>query len=150
MPDTNHPQLIEFTDSNFSLIEHLAVESQHEGYKFIQRTIGDWNNGTNKFSAECEKLYGLIEGTKLIGICGINRDPFTNDLDIGRVRHLYILRSHRRKGYATLLMNTIIDIGRHHFSSLRLFTDNPLASNFYETLCFKKIDAPKASHILIF
>ena len=150
MPAINNLQLIEFTDLNFSLIDDLADESQRQGHQFIQRTISDWNNGENTFSGDGEKLWGLVSETKLIGIGGLNRDPYTEDLNVGRVRHLYILSAHRRKGYATLLMNTIIDKGRHHFNSLRLFTDNPAASEFYGTLGFQKIGAPKTSHILNF
>jgi GNAT superfamily N-acetyltransferase len=150
MPDDNHLQLIEFTDLNFSSINNLADESQREGYEFLKRTISDWNNGHNTFSGDGEKLWGLLLETELIGIAGLNRDPYTDDLNIGRVRHLYILAAHRRKGYATLLMNTIIEKGRHHFNALRLFTDNPAAGEFYGRLGFQTIDTSKASHILSF
>ena len=40
----------------------------------------------------------------LIGIAGLNRDPYLSDKNIGRVRHLYISKAFRRNGYARLLM----------------------------------------------
>ena len=150
MSSTECPELIEFTDLNFFLINSLLNESRTSGYDFIQRTIDDWYSGVNKFSKPGEKLWGLVLATDLIAIGGINLDPYVEDINIGRVRHLYIKEAYRRKGYATLLMNAIIDEGRQHFTVLRLFTDNPAASEFYGTLGFEKINGFKVSHIRIF
>ena len=150
MSSTDHAELIEFTDLNFFLVHSLLNESKINRYDFIQRTIDDWSSGVNKFSKPGEKLWGLVLATDLIAIGGINRDPYVEDINIGRVRHLYVQEAHRRKGYATLLMNTIIHEGRQHFTVLRLFTDNPAASKFYGTLGFQKINGPKVSHILNF
>jgi len=86
----------------------------------------------------------------LIGIGGLNCDPYSEYPNLGRVRHLYIRKVHRRKGYATLLMNTFINEARLHFDMLRLFTDNPAASGLYETLGFQKFNGPKVSHVLNF
>jgi GNAT superfamily N-acetyltransferase len=143
-------KLIEFTDLTFFLIDGLIDESQQEGYEFIQRTIEDWNSGANKFSKPGEKLWGLMLETTLIGIGGLNYDPYSEYPNLGRVRHLYIRKIHRRKGYATLLMNTIISEARQYFDTLRLLTDNPAASELYETLGFQKINGPKVSLVLNF
>ena len=141
-------QLIEFSDNNFLLINDLLEESTREGFQFIKRTIDDWNTRKNTFSADGEKLFGIVADMALIGIGGLNRDPYNGDPGTGRVRHLYISRVHRRKGYATLLMNTIIDKAREHYKKLRLFTDDPVASEFYYALGFQKSDARKETHIL--
>jgi GNAT superfamily N-acetyltransferase len=150
MSSTHNAGLIEFSDLNFFLVHNLLNESKINGYDFIQRTIDDWNSGVNKFSKPGEKLWGLVLATDLIAIGGINLDPYVEDINIGRVRHLYVQESHRRKGYATLLMNAIINKGRQHFNVLRLFTDNPAASEFYSTLGFQKVNRLKVSHILNF
>jgi GNAT superfamily N-acetyltransferase len=143
-------KLIELTDQNFFLVHSLLNESKINGYDFIQRMIDDWNTGENQFSKPGEKLWGLILAKDLIGLGGLNIDPYAEGSRIGRVRHLYIQETYRRKGYATLLMNAIINEGRQHFTALRLFTDNPAASEFYETLGFEKINGFKVSHILNF
>lgn len=143
-------QLTEITHLNFSLVHGLRDEAIGEGYAFIERTIGDWNNGNNKFSAPGESLWGLISGTALIGIGGLNRDPYTSDPNIGRVRHLYIRPNYRRNGYASALMLKIIYEAKQHFTVLRLFTDNPASSVFYETLGFQRADDFKVSHIMKF
>jgi GNAT superfamily N-acetyltransferase len=142
-------QLIEFTDANFYRVHHLADESKREGFDFVKRTIDDWHSRTNNFSKPGEKLWGLVAGTELIGIGGLNRDPYTKDVNAGRVRHLYIRQTYRRMGYATLLMNAIISQARRQFTVLRLFTDNPVASEFYKKLGFQTTTGDKVSHVLI-
>jgi|SRR5579859_2925183 len=144
------PRLIEFTDANFYLVHNLADEAKREGIDFIKRTIDDWHSHINNFSRPGEKLWGLVAGTELIGIGGLNRDPYTKELNAGRVRHIYIRQTYRRMGYATLLMNAIINQAKRQFTMLRLFTDNPAASAFYEKLGFQKTTGDKVSHILIF
>ena len=148
MSPSHDVKLIEFTDLNFTMIHSLVNEARHNGYDFIQRTIDDWNSGANKFDRRGEKLWGLVSGTELIGIGGLSRDPYADDVNTGRVRHLYILQAYRRKGYATLLMNPIINNARAHFTTLRLFTDNPFAAEFYEKLGFQNLNGYKVSHRL--
>ena len=144
----NEFSLVQFTGSNYLLIESLVDESMQEGYLFVQRTIEDWNNGANRFSDTAESLWGLVSGMELIGIGGLNRDPYVEDADTGRVRHLYISQAYRRKGCATFLMNAIIERARLHFRLLRLFTTNPDAAVFYEKLGFECTHGHKVSHVL--
>jgi GNAT superfamily N-acetyltransferase len=146
----NEVQLIELTDLNFFLVRGLLDESKHEGYGLAQKTIDDWNSGANRFSDEGERLWGLSSGNGLIGMGGLNHDPYTAEPHVGRVRHLYIRETYRRKGLATSLMNVIIDQARQHFAMLRLYTENPAAAVFYETLGFQKIQGYKVSHALMF
>jgi len=42
----------------------------------------------------------------------------------------------------------IINNARAHFTSLRLFTDNPFAAEFYEKLGFQNVNSYKVSHSL--
>ena len=146
----DNPQLIEFFDQNFFLVHHLLKESKAGGYDFIHRTIDDWNSGANKFSKPGERLWGLVLATDLIAIGGLNHDPYAGDENIERIRHLYVQEAHRREGYASVLMRTIIDEAKRHFTVLRLYTDNPAAAKFYETLGFQRVSTPKASHVLNF
>jgi GNAT superfamily N-acetyltransferase len=143
-------QLIELTDANFFLVRGLLYESKREGHELVQKTIDDWNNNANKFDGNGEKLWGLLSDTELVGIGGLNRDPYTTEPNIGRVRHLYIRESYRRKGLATLMMKAIVDRAQQHFAMLRLFTGSPVAAEFYETLGFQKIQGYKVTHALIF
>jgi GNAT superfamily N-acetyltransferase len=141
--------LVAFTGYNYLLIESLIEESKQEGFEFVQRTFNDWNSGANRFSQTGEGLWGLVSGTELIGIGGLNIDPYVEDTGTDRARHLYIRQAYRQKGCATLLMNTIIKRAQFHFRILRLFTSNPAAAAFYEQLGFEHLPGHKVSHVLI-
>ncbi len=149
MPLDHECQLIKITDENIRSLHSLLDESKRGGYHFLQRTIDDWHTEVNKFNKPGEKLWGLFLGKNLIGIGGLNIDPYSLTPKVGRVRHLYIQEAQRRAGHATLIMNKIIEEASHHFTLLRLFTDNAGASAFYEKLGFKQTGEYKASHIMI-
>ncbi len=135
-------------DSSIGLLEILANEANSEGYRFVQRTIDEWRNYINKFSKKGEILFGIFISDLCVGIGGLNVDPFINDPNIGRIRHVYISQKYRRKGLATLLLRKIIQIAAMHFELLRLYTENPNASSFYESLGFIESKAEKKTHIL--
>jgi GNAT superfamily N-acetyltransferase len=142
-------KIIRLTSKNFFMVHGLRDESTRAGYEFIKRLVDDWNSRTNQFSGSGERLWGLFLGPVLIGVAGLNRDPYMEEPSVGRVRHLYILEAHRRKGYATLLMDTLLQRAQQHFAMLRLYTDNADAAMFYEKLGFQKITSFKASHQLV-
>jgi len=148
MSSINAFSLVNFTDSNYLWIRSLVDVAEQEGYAFVRRTIDEWENGSNRFSEAGEGFWGLVCGGELIGIGGLNRDPYVVDADTGRVRHLYVRREDRRRGCASLLMQTIIDRAKEHFRTLRLFTDNPAAAVFYEGLGFERVGGVKVSHVL--
>jgi len=135
---------------NIHLVQDLVPVSKRAGYKFVQRTVDDWATGANKFDKPGERLFGIVSKDGLIGVGGLSHDPYTDDSQVGRVRHLYIHEAHRRKGYATMLMKAIMEEARLHYRGLRLFTDNPDASLFYEVLGFKQTTDYKVSHTINF
>lgn len=142
---------VEIRQINASLIvllEKLAVEAQLESFNFVRRTINEWKSGTNDFSKKGEILFGIFISNLCIGIGGLNVDPYVNDPSIGRIRHLYISQEHRRKGLATLLLQEIINTAMLNFETVRLYTNNPEASSFYESLGFDHSNGVKESHIL--
>jgi len=148
MPLHPESELIEITDGNIGGLHSLVEESKRVGYDFLQRTIDDWYSGANKFDRPGEKLWGLFIGNELIGIGGLNVDPYSQTPKVGRVRHLYIREDRRRAGYATLIMNKIMEEAGYNFTVLRLFTDSTGASAFYEKLGFKQTGEYKASHFI--
>jgi GNAT superfamily N-acetyltransferase len=149
MPIDHEGELIEITDGNIGGLHSLIEESKRTGHNFLQRTIDDWYSGVNKFDKPGEKLWGLFIGKDLIGVGGLNKDPYTLAPKVGRVRHLYVRETQRRKGYATLIMNKIMKEASYNFTALRLFTDNAGASAFYEKLGFKQTEEFKASHFFL-
>ncbi len=139
-------QLVEISGANLFLLQDLASEATCNGYHFVQRTIAEWNSGLNQFSGPGEVLWVLQSGADVIGMGGLNRDPYLDDAHIGRVRHLYIREAYRRQGYASFLMRHILFRARAHFTALRLFTDNPDAAEFYEGMGFARVEGERVSH----
>jgi GNAT superfamily N-acetyltransferase len=139
-------KLIEINNNNISVLECLVVESTADGYGFVQRTIEEWRSGKNRFSKNVEKLWGIIIDDELIGLGGLNQDPFFDESTVGRVRHVYVSRKYRGLGFSKVLMATIIDEAKGQFKTLRLSTNNPIAASLYESIGFKKIDGYKVTH----
>ncbi|TDX00911.1 GNAT family N-acetyltransferase [Dinghuibacter silviterrae] len=148
MPLEHEPELMPITDGNVGELHSLIWESTRDGYLFLQRTIDDWYSGANKFDKPGEKLWGLFTGKDLVGVGGLNIDPYSLTPKVGRVRHLYVRKDQRRAGCATIIMNKIMEEARQNFTVLRLFTDDPAASVFYEKLGFERTREYKVSHCM--
>ncbi|MFS0615632.1 GNAT family N-acetyltransferase [Lederbergia ruris] len=131
-------------------LDMLIDDSLSEGYKFIERLVNEYKTGSNKFDKKGESLYVAKIGSEVIGIGGLNIDPYLSLPDVGRVRHLYVLRKNRGTGVEKKLLITITDEARKHFRTLRLSTtNNPVADNLYIKCGFSKVEGVhKASHIL--
>lgn len=143
-------ELIKLSDHNYYMIEILVEESIVEGFQMVERTILDWKSGANRFSGIGESFWGLLWKGELIGIGGLNIDPYVDNVCTGRIRHLYIRKQFRRQGFAKLLMSEIVKEARQYFTKLRLYTDNSEAALFYQFLGFRPINDLKVSHQLIF
>lgn len=140
-------------DTNIACLARLAVEAKLEGYDFVQRTIDEWRGGVNCFSRPGEILWGVFEDGQCIGIGGLNVDPYTNDPKVGRVRHLYVSKSYRKRGVASDLLDMVIKRSKDSFNVLRVSTHKPGAANpegdkFYELIGFARVQGDKQTHCL--
>lgn len=115
---------------NTEELQQLLNDSQKEGYRFVKKLIDQYNQGTNLFQAEGECLFlAKTEGT-VIGVCGLNQDPYSAKRHIGRIRHLYVSPPYRKLGVGRALLKDVISEA-DFFSILTLRTDNPVASKLY-------------------
>lgn len=131
---------------------HLFLkESNEEGYRFLERLVNEYLNGSNTFSKPREALYGAFTSQgELVGIGGVNLDPFSNNQDIGRLRRFYISKSFRREGLGSQLLYNILQDARRHFRVIVLHTDTGHGDQFYQANGFIKGDQyPKATHYLL-
>jgi ribosomal protein S18 acetylase RimI-like enzyme len=127
----------------------LIVESEATGLRFVQRLATEWNSGANRFDRPGEALLVARLADQIIGVCGLNVDPYATAPTIGRVRHLYVLRGHRRLGVGGRLVAEIIAAARGHFEVLHLRTTNPAAAALYERLGFqRRDDIADSTHLL--
>ncbi len=131
-------------------IDALQAEARHEGYRFIDTLVREWESGANRFDAPGECLLGHFDGGSLVAVGGLNIDPFAGDARIGRIRRVYVRREWRGKGIGRMLVSALIEEARPHFQCARLRAENPEAARLYERLGFVPIGVPDATHILRF
>ncbi len=129
-------------------IEELVRESELEGFNFVRRTLLEWNSAKNNFSKEGESLYGVFCEGKCIALGGLNIDPYVDNPKLGRVRHLYVSKKHRRKGVAKLLLKEIVKAAKGNFQQVRLYTPSRSASQLYESFGFMRSSKEHESHII--
>lgn len=126
----------------------LLRESLADGHHMLRRLRDNWRSGANRFDRPGETLTGAFEGAVLLGICGRNIDPYENDPQAGRVRHLYVAQAGRRQGLGRALVSDIIDGAAPFFDHLNARAPES-AFPFYERLGFVRIDNnPSVTHRL--
>ncbi len=119
-------------------INHLVKESKEEGFNFLLKLINEYESKRNTFRKTGECLYGIFRKEKLIGIGGLNQDPYTKDNKIGRLRRFYILKDYRRKGLGRILLERIISDAKIYFNIVVLRTDTEQGDRFYTSNGFVK------------
>ncbi|MEM7077292.1 MAG: GNAT family N-acetyltransferase [Pseudomonadota bacterium] len=89
-------------------IDGLVETANAEGYQHVWRLRADYVSGDNVFSAPGEALFGVYaDGGTLVGIGGVNRDPYSARAGAGRIRRGYIAPAWRRGGCAAALLRRI-------------------------------------------
>ena len=124
----------------------LAYEAETEGHLFLRRMAEEWTDGTNRFSKSGELILGAYVGVRLIGVGGLNICPYSNDVRIGRLRHLYVLQNYRNRSIAGKLIANILSSVDDRFDLVRLRTINPAAIALYEKYGFSHSTHPQATH----
>ena len=125
----------------------LARCAEQEGFRFLQRLVADFETGQNRFAQAGEALFQARDGEKLVGVGGLNQDPYSRHPRVGRVRRLYVHPDYRKLGVARQLMQSIEQVGRDLFVELRLRTDTAGAAAFYVRLGYTTLDTEEqATH----
>jgi GNAT superfamily N-acetyltransferase len=125
----------------------LQDEADREGFNFVRRLVDDYHSGANRFDRRGEALIGAIQKDALVGICGLNRDPYLQDPSVGRLRHLYVRPAMRGQGIGTSLVETLLAGAHDVFAGVRLRTDRDSAARFYQRLGFQPVRDATASHV---
>jgi GNAT superfamily N-acetyltransferase len=130
------PKIQKIESLNTELLQPLVIESESGGFNFIRKLNDEYISGKNRFDKPGELLLIVEEDRKIIGVCGLNQDPYMNKAGFGRVRHLYVTKGHRNRGMGKALVQKIIEEAKDHFYILTLRTDNPTADTFYRSIGF--------------
>jgi GNAT superfamily N-acetyltransferase len=130
-------------------IRDLLADGEAAGSRIVRRLVDEWADRTNRFDRPGEALFGAWAGGRLIGVCGLNVDPYAGDERVGRVRHLYVLTLSRRLGVGRQLMTQVIDSAGARFDTLGLRTSNEAAARLYVAMGFRAFTgAGECTHIL--
>jgi GNAT superfamily N-acetyltransferase len=125
----------------------LVAEANEEGLLFLNRLVDDWRSGANWFDQIGEALFLAYRQHKLLGVCGLNVDPYAQDRTVGRVRHLFVRRAARRTSIGRLLLETVVAEAKGRFRQLRLKTNSADADAFYRRMGFHRIrNSEHATH----
>lgn len=129
-------------------IEALVQPSISEDFGAVARLRDDWLGGVNRFDADGEALYEA-RSDRLVGIGGLNVDPYVGEPSVGRLRHLYVDPAARRCGVASAILIRVVECAAGRFDVLRLRTYRQDAAAFYAARGFQMVpDAHDHTHVL--
>jgi ribosomal protein S18 acetylase RimI-like enzyme len=130
-------------------LAELVAESEAAGFRFVRRLVDDWVSGQNRFDSPNEVFFAALSGSRIIGVCGLNADPYLAEPGVGRVRRLYVLAAFRRSGVGRQLTQAVVAAARGRFRLLRVRTGNEKAARLYESLGFQAaVGVPECTHLL--
>ena len=139
--------IMKIEELSFISIEHLVAESKQAGFRFLERLVNEYDNGTNRFDHLGEALFGVFDQEQLVAIGGLNIDPTEQNSRVGRLRRFYVCEKYRRLKVGSFLLEHIVDEARSYFDVLVLNTDTEKGNRFYTSFGFKKDgDFFNASH----
>jgi GNAT superfamily N-acetyltransferase len=135
------------TDLDVTALQRLREESLREGYRFMERLCEEWVSGANQFNGPGEVLFLAVAEGEVVGVCGLNRDPYAHDARTGRVRRLYVLPTHRHSGIGLALLEAVIAHAHGNFDLLCVRTE--AANDFYTARGFRRdVSDSEATHVL--
>ena len=129
--------IVKLSQIQWNHLDQLINSSSSEGHSFLKLMKAQYLSGDNRFEYEGEGVYAYIKNQQLIGICGLNKDPYLEDKNVGRIRHLYILPEFRKMGYGRQLIEHVVREAQSHYKLLTLRTFEYNASAFYKCLGFQ-------------
>jgi GNAT superfamily N-acetyltransferase len=133
------PRVARLDELPFAELASVAQEAEVQGFEFVRKLISEYHSGANRFDKPGEALFAVYDDDGLIGVGGLNVDHYAHDPRVGRVRHVYVLASHRRCGAGRALVTAIMTSAMTSFDVLRLRTNTPEGARFYESLGFEQL-----------
>jgi GNAT superfamily N-acetyltransferase len=125
----------------------LEREASGQGFKFVSRLVEDWRTGANRFDKAGERLLVASWAGTVVGVGGLNVDPYASSARTARLRHLFVAGDFRRQGIGEALVMALLEEAAPHFDQVRLQTDTLEAACFYLRLGFAAVDDTHASHV---
>jgi GNAT superfamily N-acetyltransferase len=131
-------------------LDGLIAESSALGFRFLRRLADEWYAGTNRFDGPGEALFMATCNRTVVGVCGLNIDPYAQDARTGRVRHLYVVARCRRAGVGQALVAQVVAAASPTFARLTLRSNTAEGDAFYRAIGFSQADGiAEASHVML-
>lgn len=127
-------------------LSDLEREASMQGFRFLRRLIEEWHSGSNRFDKPGERLLVAKDDGNIVGIAGLNVDPYATARDTARLRRVYVANDHRRRGIGEALVGALLAEASPRFRVVRLSTDTDVAAAFYERLGFSAVADETATH----
>jgi ribosomal protein S18 acetylase RimI-like enzyme len=144
-----HITIVRIHDLLSDRFAELLAESEQAGFRFVRRLVEEWQSGMNRFTRPGEALFAAVLGGRVVGVCGLNVDPYASCTSVGRVRRLNVLSAFRRQGVGRQLVQEVIAASSGCFHSLRLRTETAEASRLYSALGFQEcMSVPDCTHVM--
>ncbi|MCB0610870.1 MAG: GNAT family N-acetyltransferase [Lewinella sp.] len=135
------------SELNYQDIADLKGAGLQEGFQFLDRLVTEWISGVNRFDKPGEGLFQARVRQTIVGIGGINNNPYSESGKVGRVRHVYIHPDFRRRGGGRRMITHIIAVFRDEYDRFSLRTDTDAAGLFYESVGFRRLkDSAVSTH----
>ncbi|MBJ9966624.1 GNAT family N-acetyltransferase [Burkholderia seminalis] len=125
----------------------LEREASTQGFKFLRRLIEEWCSGSNRFDKPGERLLMAEDDGSIVGIAGLNVDPYAAARDTARLRRVYVANDYRRRGIGEALVGALLEEAPPRFRVVRLSTDTDVAAAFYARLGFSAVADETATHV---
>jgi predicted GNAT family acetyltransferase len=109
--------------------------------------MDEWESGENRFDKTGETLFAVLDDG-IVAVGGINQEPDARFPSAGRIRRVYVSRSHRGKGDGTLLVTELVAEGLRYFPNITCNVGDLPARVFYERLGFAPVQGYSFTHIL--
>lgn len=117
----------------------LASLAEAEGHEMVSHLVRDWRSGENRFDRSGEALLVAVATADVVGVGGLNRDPFVTAGRVGRIRRLYVAPKWRRQDVGSALLTELLHLARPWFDVVHVRTYDPHAVMFYLSLGFIEV-----------
>ena len=131
---------------NSENMSSLVDESTKAGLTSVSKLIAEYESGINRFNFRGEFFVGVFCCNDLVGVGGLNIEPYEPESAAGRLRRFYVLEKWRRRGVGSALLKAIESHASHYFPTIQLYTPSAAAAAFYEASGYERRNRIKVSH----
>ena len=128
--------------AGFELLRHAA---EGEAFDMLSTLATEWTNGTSRFDRNGEALVAVMDGDILVGMCGIQHDPYLPDAL--RMTRFYVRPSYRRRRVGWQIAAALLERPESQGRTITLQAPHSEAARFWEALGFMRDERDGHTHI---